>query len=280
AARKGEPEIVRLLMEVEGVDVNAVDWEGKTALALAARKGRHDIVRVLLQTKGMDLRGALDEALGHGQSDVIKALIQVARVSLDEESPCNSLMRAAQSGESEAVMTVLNHGTFDINAKDDQGRSALAHSFCNPFSSFSTGATGALLQIPGIDINSTDKYGETILMYASRHLGGDVQKLVETIIKLGGPSDICINAKDVYGRTALAHALLSCARAEVVRTLLAAEGFDYNCADAKGQTPLILATKTADADIVAELLGFEGIKIDSRDDTGRTALAYAISRRH
>ncbi|TFK17521.1 ankyrin [Coprinopsis marcescibilis] len=271
ASHIGQHDIIQLLLEVEGIDVNGVNSEGKTALALAAQKGHHDIVKILLQTKAIDVRGALDEALDKGHSDIVETLLEGEEVSLDEEGSFNSLMRAARSGEPDIVTTVLNHGTFDINAMDDEGCSALAHSLHNCW--LPTGAAEALLQIQGIDVNSVDKDGTTVLMLASRHQG-DVSKLVETIIKLGSPFDI--NAKDRDGRTALADAAWTLGSREVVTMLLAVEGVDYNWGDARGQTPLMLAAERGRDDVVGVLLELDGIEVDPTDNEGKTALAHAV----
>ncbi|TFK16824.1 ankyrin [Coprinopsis marcescibilis] len=334
----GNEDVVAFLMGVEGVDVNLKDRGGQTALFAAAANhhagvvkailsgggvkvneategiygstplthashtGQHDIVQLLLEaegidvnrTKGINFRGPLDEALNEGRIDNIETILNSGEVSLDKESAFNSLMCAAHSAKSEAVIFALNHRKFDVNGKDDEGHSALAHSLRSPRPS--TGAAEALLQIPGIDINSVDKCGTTILMLALRH-ETDAPKLVETIIKLGRTLDI--NAKDGDGQTALAHAV-SKRSWEVVLMLLGIEGVDYNCVDALGRTPLMMAVKRIEGvdyncvdalgrtplmmavksghdDIVALLLEFNGIKIDARDNEGKTALAHAIS---
>ncbi|TFK25936.1 ankyrin [Coprinopsis marcescibilis] len=274
ASRTGQRDIVQLLLGAEGIDVNAVDSYEKTALALAAQQGHHDIIRVLVQTKGIAFRGPLDDALRQGQSDTIETILKGGGVSLHGEGAFNWLMRAARSGISNAVLTVLGHGTFDVNAQDGEGRSALAHSLCDPCAS--TGAAEALLQIPGIDINSADKSGTTILMLALQHRARDAKlKLVETIINKFG-SNLDINAKDGRGRTALAHAALS-ESGEIVTMLLAVEGVDCNCVDAYGQTPLMKAARRDQDDVLRLLLELKGIKLDSRDNEGQTALAHAVS---
>ncbi|TFK18488.1 ankyrin [Coprinopsis marcescibilis] len=272
ASRSGQPHTVQLLLEAEGIDVNAVDADRKTALMLAAQEGHHDIVKILLQAKGVDVCGAVDGALDRGQTDIIKTILEGTGAMLDEEGPFNSLMRAASSGKSEAVRTVLNHGKFDINSKDDDGRTALAYSLRNPYRS--TGAAEALLQIPGINVNSVDNSGTTILMLALCHQ--DAPSLIETISRLAHTSDI--NVKDAEGRTALMHAVAaSRGSREVLKMLVAVEGIDYNCVDANGQTPLMTAAKSGYVGVVELLLELEGVNINSTDTQGRTALAHAIS---
>ncbi|TFK17778.1 hypothetical protein FA15DRAFT_675784 [Coprinopsis marcescibilis] len=66
----------------------------------------------------------------------------------------------------------------------------------------------------------------------------------------------------------------------IMKILLGVEGFDYNCADANGHTPLMMAAGRSRYDAVAELLELEGMKVDSRDNERMTALAHAISNGH
>ncbi|TFK17780.1 ankyrin [Coprinopsis marcescibilis] len=253
ASMTGQRDVVQLLLEAEGIDVNGAGSDGVTAVMVAAQQGHDDILRMLLKTNGIDVSGALDKALNHGQSNIIEILLEIPEVSLDEKGSFDSLMRAARSGESKAVATVLKHGTFDINARDDSGNSALAHSLRNGI--YSSGAAELLLRIPGIDVNSADEDGTTILMLAST---------------------LDINAKNKQGLTALAHAARSGSK-DIVKILLGVEGVDDNCVDAKDRTLLMMAAKGGSADVVALLLKLEGIKVESRDDEGRTALAHAIS---
>ncbi|TFK16840.1 hypothetical protein FA15DRAFT_676492 [Coprinopsis marcescibilis] len=58
------------------------------------------------------------------------------------------------------------------------------------------------------------------------------------------------------------------------------ERIDYNCADANGHTPLMMAAGRSRYDAVAELLELEGMKVDFRDNERMTALAHAISNGH
>ncbi|TFK17784.1 hypothetical protein FA15DRAFT_675803 [Coprinopsis marcescibilis] len=67
---------------------------------------------------------------------------------------------------------------------------------------------------------------------------------------------------------------------EIMRNLLGVEGTAYNCVDANGHIPLMMAAGRSRYDAVAELLELEGMKVDSRDNERMTALAHAISNDH
>ncbi len=55
ACKYGHTEIVRLLLDVPGIDVNARDGSGLTALYAAARNGKPEIVKLLLAVPGIEL---------------------------------------------------------------------------------------------------------------------------------------------------------------------------------------------------------------------------------
>ncbi|TFK25655.1 ankyrin, partial [Coprinopsis marcescibilis] len=215
ASQTGQRDVVQLLLETEGIDTNLRNGRGETALYLAIQKGHQDIVKMLLQSKGTNVLGAFRKGEPYGYN---------------ASRPHGLMPAILLSG---AITSVLNSGTLecDFNAKDNQGCSALAYSL--DYHS-STEVAQALLQIPGIDVNSADKDGTTILMLASHHRT-DAPRLVETIVKLGGTLDI--NAKDTKGQTALTHAA-SGGSSEAVTMLLGVERIDHNCVDAHGETAL------------------------------------------
>lgn len=81
AALDGHTDEVQALLD-KGVDVNAVDKRGSTALMVAAWKGHSDIVKLLLDRgadvnlkKGDDGSTALMVAALEGHSDIVKALL-------------------------------------------------------------------------------------------------------------------------------------------------------------------------------------------------------------
>ncbi len=82
AAREGKADTVKALLSGQGVDVNATDNNGNTALLEAARFGHDDVVRVLLTAganiKARDKQGktALMLAVQGGHDDVVRALKQ------------------------------------------------------------------------------------------------------------------------------------------------------------------------------------------------------------
>ena len=63
AARNGQREIAHELLQLPGIDANAADTEGTTALYWAARNGQREIVHELLQLPGIDANAADTEGM-------------------------------------------------------------------------------------------------------------------------------------------------------------------------------------------------------------------------
>jgi len=96
AAMEGHTDRVKALLE-QGVDVNAKDNDGYTALFFAALKGHTDTVKALLE-QGADVNAKKDGL--------------------------NALFIAAYEGHTDTVKALLEQGV-DVNAKDNDGITAL-----------------------------------------------------------------------------------------------------------------------------------------------------------
>ncbi|TFK16368.1 ankyrin [Coprinopsis marcescibilis] len=244
AAQSTSVGTVELLLELEGININSRDKQGRTALA---------------------------HAISNSWADTFDTLLTADAISADYTTSegLNYLSLAAQSGITEIIQSVLQLAQFDVNARDMYGRTALAYAV----KSGSYDAVEALLEIEGVDIHCVDEQGTTLLMSAARSREVEI---VSRFLGLGLGANI--NAKDENGQTALAHAMLWVSN-DVVMALLGVEGIDYNCVDSRSRTPLMVAAEGGFTGIVDVLLELEEIKIDSRDGQGLTAMAYAVSNR-
>ncbi|TFK18908.1 hypothetical protein FA15DRAFT_649026, partial [Coprinopsis marcescibilis] len=86
--------------KVEGIDVNAVDPYGDTALVLAARDGHTDVVRALVKADGIDINYSHSK---HG----------------------TALMHASRVGRKHVVEVLLQHECIDVNIQTSGGKTAL-----------------------------------------------------------------------------------------------------------------------------------------------------------
>jgi ankyrin repeat protein/tRNA A-37 threonylcarbamoyl transferase component Bud32 len=134
--------VTRLLNK--GVDVNAKDYDNKTALHIAAGNGNLDLVK-LLTSKGANVNAkdrwghtAIDEALAcnhHGVSDYLKSIGGVSggttntgfstSVVLDPQSSVASLLQASAAGDVEKVKKLLATTEVIADSADYDRRTAL-----------------------------------------------------------------------------------------------------------------------------------------------------------
>ena len=133
AAMQRDRAAVRTLI-TQGVDVNTAQGDGMTALHWAARRGDVEMIRMLLAAGGnvhattrLDSYTPLLMASQLGQAAAIEALIAGGADAKKEttDSGVTALMLASASGQAEAVKTLIAHGA-DVNAAESShGETAL-----------------------------------------------------------------------------------------------------------------------------------------------------------
>ena len=119
AAKNGWREDVVRAVE-QGVDVNATDAFGNTALQVACDQDQLEIVQLLLQ-KHAKVGRAIFGAAANGHARVLEALLRAgtpAEVRDDEQK--TPLHWAAVNGHAEAVKVLVQHGA-NPRAKDKWG---------------------------------------------------------------------------------------------------------------------------------------------------------------
>ena len=131
-SEKGYVNVVKFLLD-RGVDVNAKDKEGKTALisASASTKDHHKDVSEFLIEAGADMNAkdnygqtALMYASFHNNTGAAKALIEAgADVHATNNDGMTALMWASYQNHIEAVRALVEGGA-DVNAKSKAGVTA------------------------------------------------------------------------------------------------------------------------------------------------------------
>ncbi|XP_044726615.1 serine/threonine-protein phosphatase 6 regulatory ankyrin repeat subunit B-like [Chrysoperla carnea] len=187
SARSKNVEICEMLLN-KGVDVDAGERNGLTALHIVTQEGSNDIVKLLLE-RGAEVDSKtkynitpLYFSAQRGQQEIIETLLKFgADINCRNMDGNRALHIASQFGHVKVVTTLLEYGC-DINSRDIDGKTALhIASHEGRFKVFTT-----LLEY-GCDINSRDKVGNTALHIAS-HLGHN--EVVTTLLEYG--SDINI----------------------------------------------------------------------------------------
>jgi ankyrin repeat protein len=167
---------------------------GRTSLHIAATEGKHDVVKSLLTSAKIDINAvdgdgwtSLHMAVKSGHLDVVRTLIADQRININAGGGyigCTPLHLAAMGGHHEIIEQLL------LNSK--------------------------------INVNTLDKNGSTPLHVLSKesckHHGADKRYLLCIKLLMEKP-DLKVNKPDMYGHTALGHAVKNGSK-NVVRTIL------------------------------------------------------------
>lgn len=127
---------------------------------------------------------------------------------------------------------------------------------------------GVLLSASAINVNATDRWGETALMKAASY--GHIENIKRIVMTLSGD----VNAVNHVGRTALSSAALY-AQTETVAFLLSVDGINVNNVGQYAHTALSAAASRGHTEIVKNLLPKVGDHINTPDFMGDTALMLA-----
>lgn len=177
--RDGRIGMVKLFLTA-GMNPNARNEQGETALLMAVAKDHPDIVRVLLEAKadanstGRDGLTPLMRAVRDGKKGIVRALLD-GGVDVNSRSPVNgatALMYAAWSDDQELVRMLLDRGA-QIEARDDNGLTPLH------WAAFmgSEEMARALLD-RGADVNARNDVKGTALMIAAAKGRAEIVRLL------------------------------------------------------------------------------------------------------
>ena len=130
ACRNGQKNIVKLLLERGGIDLNRRDAEGNTALHYACRKGYRDLA-VLLLEKGAD---ASSPTTGAKRRSIPRPAAATARSSpvswkpgadpdASDREGCTPLMRLVENRRTDAALWLIDRGsTSRLRTRRDTAR--------------------------------------------------------------------------------------------------------------------------------------------------------------
>ncbi|KAG2022453.1 ankyrin repeat domain-containing protein 50 [Coprinopsis cinerea AmutBmut pab1-1] len=284
------PEVLDLLLEVDGIDVNARVQGGNTPLMYACFRGDEKSVSRLLGVKGVDVN--IQDSRGYTALMLALEACWLAGVVGDGNVDCllkhdGILVNTASSGGVTPLMLasrwcniriveqLLEFEDIDANAMCNAGRTALSEAVtsCNHPPHLAGEACGEsivdrLLQSMSIDaIISTDHEGRTALMQACAtfsQCGAVVRRLLHV-------EGIPLDTVDRQGHTAL-----SLASDTIVDILLehASHG-DFNAWTQFRQFGLSSAARWGRASTVEKLLEIGGLDVNEVDEQGRTPLMLA-----
>ncbi len=261
--------VVSFLSQPNGMDVNARDGYGMTALMWAAGRGYRDIAEVLLE-HGADLEAGNEllsvksiEKLEGGSGDFWELSDRMGMLHAKKHYGWTALVWAARNGRTDLVNLLIDSGA-NIDAITKDGFTALVHAIDNKHTE-----TAHVLLERGADPDLAEDGCSPALPIAAGH--GFVD-LVQAILDGGGS----INALDDVGNNALGMAVAN-NQPKVLRLLLS-YGIDVNaiCFGLVKWPPLHSAA-TQDALECAEILLDYGADMNAIDNlNGMAALQFAL----
>ncbi|TFK22078.1 hypothetical protein FA15DRAFT_644639 [Coprinopsis marcescibilis] len=197
AACFSHAETVRVLLNVEGIDVASGDRYGYTALMYAAETGGLEIVEMLLavvdtnHTSRTDVDGntALTLASSNGRVEAVRALLRVRSTKIKNLSQGDSseevgfiracslaLVGAAENGHQDVMEILLDVKGINVNYPVSRGHTALMHASATGRKSI----VEMLLQHENIDVHYTGPNGRTALAYALKKSKHDIAELLRS----------------------------------------------------------------------------------------------------
>ncbi len=201
ACRHACEELVRLLLNLPGININSQDEQGKTGIMYAI-------------TPGFNRQVQSNDA----PKKIVKMLLNRPELAInaqDHETRRTALMYAVKSGHKEIVQMLLAKAGIDINARTSNGYTALMLPLIGNVGEFYAQEhvshreiVRMLLYHPNININAQNDEGWTALMFAAK-----VRAFPP------GPRE----------------------RTDMVQLLLAKPGINLEAQNSKGETALTLA---------------------------------------
>ena len=244
AASLDQAELVKLLANEPGSNVEVMDNRGQTPLSRAAEAGASEVVRFLVTIDGINL---------DTQDRVFRR---------------TPLSWSAGNGHSEVVQILLTTTGINLNAKDSYGRTPLWRAAAAGHA----GIVRALLAMPLIDPDACDRYGRSPLSWAAAGNHGEV------VLQLAATPGVDVNSRDHKLVSPLSRAA-GAGQLESVRVLLGLPGVDINAKDEAQASPVSRAAECGHLAIVRLLLA-NGAPVDDLDNEGKSPIMRADEGRH
>ena len=226
AVMSGDEKKVKHLLE-QGIEPDATDSEGQTALSSAAMLGFEPIVKLLVEREDVnaDSKDRWDRT---------------------------PLLWAATEEHDQIVELLVERKDVNADAKDRFGRTSLFFAALRGHKQI----VELLVEREDVNADMKDNDSQTPLFFA---VAGGHQQIVELLVER---KDVNANAKDSWGRTPLIWAVKE-GQKEIVELLLEREDVNLHTQNEDGNTPLSIAQKKGYEEI-AKILEDKGAVMNAK----------------
>ena len=181
AARLGDVDLVKILLQHPEIDVNLQDLNGMTALYLAAREDHYEVTQLLLDANALvdnvDFhagRSPLRCAAERNHRDTVDLLLQYgADSALRDREGGTAMLRAVNRGAKDSLEKMMEY-PIDVTCEDDDGQGLLHGAARNGYHEIARLLMDDHLpedaspEVKKLDPDGRDKYGRTPLHHASQ----------------------------------------------------------------------------------------------------------------
>jgi ankyrin repeat protein len=243
ASDNNAPNLVNMLLDVNGLNINVSGMNSRTALMKAAGNGNLSLFERLIELgANIDQRDCSNEsaifhAVKKDREDIVKRLIELkATLNFQNQYGETILILAAQLRKNNQIVKEL-------------------------------------IQEDGIDIEQIDNFGNNALITACYWGNFDAAKE----LMLAGASVIKQNEK---GKTALMVAVQDNDFKDLdLLTKMRDAGYNFKTTDNNGNTVLFYAFEKGNIELAQELLKLDSLNINDKNHLGNTAIITSIENR-
>ncbi len=278
---RSEP-MVKFLLEITGIDVNAQDMRGLTPLHHAVLSFDQPIVETLLKTRGIDVNIKIRGDNNKRLTPLHLAIAGNPFTSNDRELhyPASSARLLLDKIHKHCmVKTLLNHPETDINAGDRDKYSKEGHTPLHYAIIIGDAElVKILLTAPKIDVNAR---ADVMPLGLAVKIGDE--QIFHMLLSFPG---VDVNAQDGYGKTPL-HTAIETGNGYIIKMLLDVPGIDVKVQDKEGMTPLHIALVCNAMNklsrvyriakdykkVIQNLLLLDGIDVNIKEENGNTLLS-------